>query len=81
MLVDTFLHGLAAHIKDALVAYDVPSLLDKAIDLAIRVDLRVQAHWRERAPWRHFSPFMGADEFSTEAPPRHAVPAHGEEPM
>ncbi|TWW74436.1 Retrovirus-related Pol polyprotein from transposon opus [Takifugu flavidus] len=41
-LVDTFLHGLAAHIKDAMVAYDVPSSLDGAIDLATRVDLRVR---------------------------------------
>lgn len=42
-LVDTFLHGLAAHIKDAMVAYDIPSSLDGTIDLAIRVDLKVQA--------------------------------------
>ncbi|TWW57308.1 hypothetical protein D4764_07G0000270 [Takifugu flavidus] len=48
-LMDTFLHGLAAHIKDAMVAYDVPSSLDGAIDLATRVDLRVQAR-REEEP-------------------------------
>lgn len=46
--VDTFLHGLAACIKDALVAYEVPGSLNGAIDLAIQVDLRVQARLGEK---------------------------------
>lgn len=61
MLADTFLPGPAAHIKDALVAYDVPTSLDGAIDLAIRVDLRVQDCWRERLQMRHL---VVAEEFS-----------------
>lgn len=44
VLVDTFLHGLAAHIKDTLVAYDIPSLMGPLI----WVDLRVQDCRRER---------------------------------
>lgn len=60
-LVGSFLHGLAAHIKDALVAYDVPSSLDGAIDLAIWVDLRVQACRRERLQRRQL---VVAEEFS-----------------
>lgn len=32
-LIDAFLHGLAAYIKDALVAHDVPAFLDGIIEL------------------------------------------------
>lgn len=77
-LVDTFLHGLAAHIKDALVAYDVPSFLDRAIDLAIWVDLRVQDRRRERHQMRHL---VMLGEFPMEPPPLPAASAAGEEPM
>lgn len=47
-LRDTFLHGLADYIKDALVSHDLPQTLDGAIELAIRVDLWVQARRRDR---------------------------------
>ncbi|TWW62655.1 hypothetical protein D4764_04G0013020 [Takifugu flavidus] len=77
-LVDTFLHGLAAHIKDAMVAYDVPSSLDGAIDLATRVDLRVQARRRERALRRRFAE---AGELSTGVPPQPAASSRKEEPV
>ncbi|TWW74416.1 hypothetical protein D4764_14G0004190, partial [Takifugu flavidus] len=54
-LVYTFLHGLAAYIKDALVAYEVPGSLDGAIELAIWVDLRVQARLREKRQMRQLA--------------------------
>lgn len=41
MLLDTFLHGLADYIKDELVSYEVPWMLDGVIELAIRIDLRI----------------------------------------
>lgn len=49
-LVDTFLHRLAAYIKDALVLIS----LCGAIDLAIRVDLQVQAVKLALEEWRQW---------------------------
>lgn len=42
-LADVFLHGLADHIKDMLIACDRLPLLDGVIELAIQVDLHMQA--------------------------------------
>lgn len=68
--MDTFLDGL--------VAYDVSSSLDGAIDLAIRVDLQVQDRRRERLQMRHL---VMPEEFPTDPPPRPAASAGEEEPM
>lgn len=43
-----FLHGLAHYIKDKLVSQEVPSTLDRLIELATRVDLQVQVQRQER---------------------------------
>lgn len=77
-LYDTFLHGLAAHLKDALADYEVPSSLDGAIDLAIRVDLWVQACLREKRQTRDL---VVAGEVPTEAAPWPEAPSGEEEPI
>lgn len=77
-LLDTSLHRLAAHIKDALVAYDIPSSLDGAIDLAILVDLRAQSCQQEILQLRHLEV---SDELPVEAAPRPAAPFGEEEPL
>ena len=47
-VVDAFLHSLAEYIKDELVSHDVPSTLDDAISLVIRIDRRIQTRRREK---------------------------------
>lgn len=60
------------------MAYGVPSWLDGAIDLAIRVDLQVQARQQERLQMRHLAV---ADEFPMGVVPRPAALSGEEEPM
>lgn len=47
-LVDAFLHSLADYMKDELVSHELPSTLDEAIALAVRIDRRIQTRRRER---------------------------------
>lgn len=47
-VVNAFLHSLAEYIKDELVSYDLPTTLDDAISLAVRIDRRIQTRRREK---------------------------------
>ena len=39
--MDAFFHSLADYIKDELVSHELPSTLDEAIALAVRIDRRM----------------------------------------
>uniref|UniRef100_A0A8C5GZJ6 CCHC-type domain-containing protein n=1 Tax=Gouania willdenowi TaxID=441366 RepID=A0A8C5GZJ6_GOUWI len=45
---DAYLLGLNDYIKDELVSHDLPSSLDKLIELATRLDRRIQARRQEK---------------------------------
>lgn len=46
--IDAFLVGLAEYLKDELVSYELPSSLDRIIELVTRLDQRIQARRQEK---------------------------------
>lgn len=80
-LADTFLHDLADHVKDLLITYDRPSLLDGVVELVIQVNLQRQARGHSRQP---SSPLLveGSQGFlpppsPLQLPPKAAAPKEG----
>ena len=65
-LVDAFFHSLADYMKDELVSHELPSTLDEAIALAVRIDRRIQTRRRERG--RQDPPTTGIRRNSTGLP-------------
>ncbi|XP_073684926.1 serine protease 27-like [Garra rufa] len=71
-LAARFLEGLNAHVKDEVIARELPKNLDPLIDLAIRVDKRFDL--RRRARGAEFSA-------ASIATPKHSIPTPDPEPM
>lgn len=55
-LINAFLGGLSARIKEQLISFDLPNDLDSAIAVANKIDRRLHNHDRERADPCHRQP-------------------------